>query len=77
MVRQRVARDVLHVSCTARHVDPTDETLDVRMVETGLSNWAHTEIISGLSVSERIVLSTEREGLEQGVLLEAEEGIAP
>ena len=51
-------------------------TLDVRQVQTGLSNWAHTEILSGLSVSERIVLSTEREGLEQGVPLEADEGVA-
>lgn len=58
-------------------LNPTDGTLDVRQVETGLSNWAHTEIISGLSVSERIVLSTEREGLEQGVPLEADEGVAP
>jgi HlyD family secretion protein len=58
-------------------LDPSDATLDIRVVETGLSNWAHTEIVSGLSVSERIVLSTEREGLKQGVPLEAEEGVAP
>ncbi|UCH48567.1 MAG: efflux RND transporter periplasmic adaptor subunit [Betaproteobacteria bacterium] len=58
-------------------LNPTDGTLDVRVVETGLSNWANTEIVSGLSISERIVLSTEREGLEQGVLLEDEEEIAP
>ncbi len=49
--------------------NPEDGTLEVREVETGLSNWAHTEIVSGLSVSERIVLSTEREGLEHGVPL--------
>lgn len=54
-------------------LDPTDGTLDVRSVETGLSNWSQTEIVSGLSVSERIVLSTEREGLEQGVLLMTED----
>ncbi len=52
-------------------------TLDVRQVETGLSNWAHTEILSGLSLSERIVLSTEREGLEAGVPLVADERVAP
>jgi len=54
-------------------VDPADGTLIVREVETGLSNWSQTEIVSGLSVSERIVLSTEREGLEEGVLLMPEE----
>lgn len=52
-------------------------TLDVRQVDTGLSNWAHTEILSGLSLSERIVLSTEREGLEAGVPLVADERVAP
>ncbi len=56
--------------------NPKDSTLQVRQVETGLSNWAHTEIISGLSVSERIVLSTEREGLEDGVPLVPEEKLA-
>jgi HlyD family secretion protein len=54
-------------------LDPADGTLHVRRVETGLSNWSQTEIVSGLSVSERIVLSTEREGLEQGVLLMPED----
>ena len=54
-------------------VNPSDGTLDIRRVEIGLSNWSHTEIVSGLSVSERIVLSTEREGLEQGVPLTPEE----
>jgi len=52
-------------------------TLDVRQVDTGLSNWAHTEILSGLSLSEHIVLSTEREGLEAGVPLVADERVAP
>lgn len=54
-------------------VRPADNTLDLRSVETGLSNWAHTEIISGLSVSERFVLSTEREGLVPGALVVPEE----
>lgn len=53
--------------------NPADNTLDVRPVQTGLSNWAYTEIVSGLSVSERVVLSTEREGLEAGATLVAEE----
>ncbi|MGD2141426.1 MAG: efflux RND transporter periplasmic adaptor subunit [Burkholderiales bacterium] len=54
--------------------DPKTSTLDVRTVQTGLSNWAYTEVVSGLSVSEQIVLSTEREGLEQGVRLVPETG---
>ncbi len=43
-----------------------DGTLDLREVETGLSNWEYTEINSRLTMSERIVLSIEREGLVQG-----------
>jgi len=50
-------------------VRPTDNTIEARKVETGLSNWAHTEIVSGLSVSERFVLTTEREGLRPGALV--------
>lgn len=57
--------------------NPQDSTLDVRKVQTGLSNWAYTEIVSGLSVSEKIVLSTEREGLEQGAPLLVEEERMP
>lgn len=44
-----------------------DGMLDLREVETGLSNWEYTEILSNVTASERIVLSIEREGLEQGV----------
>jgi HlyD family secretion protein len=44
-----------------------DGILDFREVETGLSNWEYTEIQSNVTTSDRIVLSIEREGLEQGV----------
>jgi HlyD family secretion protein len=43
-----------------------DGTVELRQVETGLSNWEYTEIRSKLEPSERIVLSIEREGLEHG-----------
>jgi HlyD family secretion protein len=44
----------------------------VRQVETGLSNWEYTEIKSRLTMSERIVLSIEREGLAQGAQIISE-----
>lgn len=44
-----------------------DGMLDLREVETGLSNWEYTEIQSNVTTSDRIVLSIEREGLTQGV----------
>jgi HlyD family secretion protein len=50
------------------YVASSDEgTLDLREVETGLSNWEYTEIQSNVTTSDRIVLSIEREGLTQGV----------
>ena len=43
-----------------------DGLLELREVKTGLSNWEYTEILSNVAASDRIVLSIEREGLEQG-----------
>lgn len=55
-----------------------DGTVDLRQVETGLSNWEYTEIRSKMDMSERIVLSIEREGLVQGaqVISESESATA-
>ncbi len=55
-----------------------DGTVDLRQVETGLSNWEYTEINSRLNMSEQIVLSIEREGLTQGaqVISESESATA-
>jgi HlyD family secretion protein len=65
----RIPTSALINGDTVYVLDPKTSTLDVRKVQTGLSNWAYTEIVSGLSVSEKIVLSTEREGLQPGVRL--------
>ena len=49
--------------------------LTKQTVEIGLSNWRYTEITSGLAAGDRVVTSTNREGLVKGVLvsIEAEE----
>lgn len=44
-----------------------DSTLDGRDIQTGLSNWAWTEVTDGLVESEEVVVSVEREGVEDGV----------
>jgi HlyD family secretion protein len=49
-----------------------DSHLIERTVEIGLSNWRYTEIISGLAAGDRIVTSTNREGLADGVLVTIE-----
>lgn len=42
--------------------------LEERAVKTGLSNWEFTEITEGLTESDRIVVSLEREGVKAGAL---------
>jgi HlyD family secretion protein len=45
---------------------PEAGRLEERTVTTGLSNWQYTEVLSGLSAGERVVLSLERPGVKAG-----------
>lgn len=47
--------------------------LEQRTIETGLSNWLHTEVVSGLQEGDQVVTSIEREGVEDGALATIEE----
>jgi HlyD family secretion protein len=47
--------------------DSKDGRLVERQLQTGVSNWAFTEIASGLQPGEQVVLSVEREGVAAGV----------
>ncbi|MGQ5489041.1 efflux RND transporter periplasmic adaptor subunit [Thauera sp. ZXT1-4] len=42
------------------------DVLAERTVETGVSNWAFTEVVSGIAEGERVVTSLEREGVITG-----------
>jgi HlyD family secretion protein len=44
-----------------------DNLLAQRAIKTGLSNWAWTEVTEGLKKGEEIVVSVERDGVEDGV----------
>ena len=44
-----------------------DDVLEHRDIVTGLNNWEWTQVIEGLSEGEEIVVSVEREGVEDGV----------
>jgi len=46
--------------------------LESRQVSRGLANWEHTEIVDGLVVGERVVLSVDREGVVEGAAAVAE-----
>ena len=46
--------------------DPASEKLVERTVKTGLSNWEYSEVVEGLAAGERIVTSTEKDGVKAG-----------
>ncbi|MCW8831224.1 MAG: efflux RND transporter periplasmic adaptor subunit [Gammaproteobacteria bacterium] len=43
-----------------------DQSLELRDVKTGLSNWDHTEITGGLEQGELVVTTVDRKGVEDG-----------
>ena len=50
-----------------------DGTLVERRIETGLSNWRFTEARTGVDAGEEVVLSVDREGVEAGASVRADE----
>ena len=44
----------------------SDGILHERSIETGLSNWAWSEVTQGLEAGDEVVLSVERKGVEDG-----------
>jgi len=52
--------------------DDSDQTIHQTTVEKGLSNWKATEIIKGLKLNDKVVLSLDRKGIKEGVLVTAE-----
>ena len=50
-----------------------DNTISKKEIEVGLSNWQHTEVLEGLTLEDEIVLSVDRLGLEDGVIVTIEE----
>ncbi|GMR09102.1 MAG: efflux RND transporter periplasmic adaptor subunit [Gammaproteobacteria bacterium] len=55
-----------------------NNTLSLRDIKTGLSNWKYTEVTAGLVKGESIVTSIDRKGIKDGVsaVIEAEEDSA-
>ena len=52
-----------------------DNTLVKQNIEVGLSNWQYSEVLSGITIDDRIVLSIDRKGVEDGVKVIVEEEI--
>ncbi len=53
--------------------DERSRTILRREIETGISNWEFTEIVSGLADGDRIVSSIDREGVDDGVAARPED----
>jgi HlyD family secretion protein len=49
-----------------------DGVLEDRTVTTGLANWEHTEIISGLKEGDQIVLTLDQDGVKAGARVQPE-----
>lgn len=52
--------------------DPDFDTISELEVSTGLSNWQFTEVLDGLNQGQQIVISIDREGLADGVVVKIE-----
>jgi HlyD family secretion protein len=50
---------------------PDTKTIDTRKINTGLSNWSYTQVLAGLELGEKIILSIDREGLAAGAEVDA------
>lgn len=49
-----------------------DGTLEARRIEAGIRNWEYVEVLTGLSEGDRIVMSVDREGVENGAEVKPE-----
>jgi HlyD family secretion protein len=49
-----------------------DGLLEEREIETGLSNWEFTEVLKGLKAGDKVVVSVDRDGVENGARAEIE-----
>ncbi len=49
-----------------------DDRIEERIIEIGVSNWQHTEVVSGLEEGDVVVVSVDRDGVEPGARAKAE-----
>jgi HlyD family secretion protein len=52
--------------------DADDETLQLRDIKTGISNWDYTEVLGGIKAGDKVVTSLDRPGVEDGAYAVAE-----
>lgn len=70
-VRENVLSVPTQAVMEQKHVFVLDEIQSIlveRQIETGVSNWEQTEIISGIAAGDLVVLSVDRAGVEDGAV---------
>ena len=68
----RVPTTVLRDGTQVFVFDSATGTISEREVVTGISNWEFTEVVSGLSAGDSVVSTVDREGVEDGAVVEPE-----
>jgi len=68
----RVPSAVIHDGNRVFVYDPTTGMISDREIGVGISNWEFTEVTSGLNANDQIVSSVDREGVEDGAVVEPE-----
>ena len=65
----RLPTSVILPDKTVYVLDEASGTIAVHRVETGISNWEFTEVMSGVAAGDRVVSSIDREGVVDGALV--------
>jgi HlyD family secretion protein len=68
----RVPTTVLRDGSRVFVYDAATGTIGEREIVTGISNWEFTEVLSGLNEGDRLVSTVDREGVEDGAVVEPE-----
>ncbi len=62
----RVPAEALQEGNFVYVISASGDTLQKRLIQTGLKNWQYAEVLSGLNEGERVVTSPERVGVKDG-----------
>jgi HlyD family secretion protein len=68
----RLPTSVILPDKTVLVYDDSTATISSRAVETGITNWEFTEILSGLAEGDRVVASIDRDGVVHGAVVTPE-----
>ncbi|MDX1776072.1 MAG: efflux RND transporter periplasmic adaptor subunit [Desulfobulbales bacterium] len=69
----RIPTQSLLENNTVYQYQPQSRTLQQKIVKTGLANWDSTQVVEGLQEGDFVVISTDRQGLEDGVRVKVSE----